>query len=111
MSDCRFGVSPVNYPDPDPVQFSRNFAVSISPRKLKSAKYFPIFENLVLKNYLLIKSFFFSFLVFRRVPQYIFNNLEPFISRECGKWEILETSNHLTIHKQNMSHDMTKPTK
>ena len=27
------------------VQFSRNFAVSISPRKLKSAKYFPSFEN------------------------------------------------------------------
>ena len=22
MSDCRFGVSPVNYPDPDPVGFS-----------------------------------------------------------------------------------------
>ena len=27
------------------VKFSRNFAVSINPRKLKSAKYFPIFEN------------------------------------------------------------------
>ena len=27
------------------VQFSRNFAVSINPRKLKSAKYFPIFEK------------------------------------------------------------------
>ena len=25
------------------VQFSRNFAVSINPRKLKSAKYFPFF--------------------------------------------------------------------
>ena len=23
MSDCRFGVSPVNYPDPDPDPFSR----------------------------------------------------------------------------------------
>ena len=33
------------------VQFSRNFAVSISPRKLKSAKYFPIFEKLVLRNW------------------------------------------------------------
>ena len=29
------------------VHFSRNFAVSINPRKLKSAKYFPIFEELV----------------------------------------------------------------
>ena len=28
------------------VQFSRNFAVSINPRKLKSAKYFPIFETI-----------------------------------------------------------------
>ena len=28
------------------VQFSRNSAVSINPRKLKSAKYFPIFEKL-----------------------------------------------------------------
>ena len=28
------------------VQFSRNFAVSINPRKLKSAKYFPIFEKI-----------------------------------------------------------------
>ena len=34
------------------VHFSRNFAVSINPRKLKSAKYFPIlFEKLVLRNY------------------------------------------------------------
>ena len=32
------------------VQFSRNFAVSINPRKLKSAKYFPIFEKIVLRN-------------------------------------------------------------
>ena len=24
MSDCRFGVSPVNYPDPDPVHFIVN---------------------------------------------------------------------------------------
>ena len=32
------------------VQFSRNFAVSINPRKLKSAKHFPIFEKLVLRN-------------------------------------------------------------
>ena len=23
MSDCRFGVSPVNYPDPDPGRFAR----------------------------------------------------------------------------------------
>ena len=27
------------------VQFSRNFAASINPRKLKSATYFPIFEK------------------------------------------------------------------
>ena len=30
--------------------FSRNFVVSINPRKLKSAKYFPVFEKLVLRN-------------------------------------------------------------
>ena len=24
MSDCRFGVSPVNYPDPDPEFYSEN---------------------------------------------------------------------------------------
>ena len=30
MSDCRFGVSPVNYPDPDPVTYiswSSDFAL------------------------------------------------------------------------------------
>ena len=32
------------------VEFSRNFAASINPRKLKSAKYFPIFDKLVLMN-------------------------------------------------------------
>ena len=32
------------------VQFSRNFAVSMNPRKLKSARYFHIFEKLVLRN-------------------------------------------------------------
>ena len=36
------------------VQFSRNFAVSIKPRKLKPAKYFPIFENLMLRNWWVI---------------------------------------------------------
>ena len=25
MSDCRFGVSPVNYPDPDPDELCPNF--------------------------------------------------------------------------------------
>ena len=30
--------------------FLRNFAVSIKPRKSKSAKYFHIFEKLVLRN-------------------------------------------------------------
>ena len=29
------------------VQFSRNFAICINPRKLKSVKYFPLFEELV----------------------------------------------------------------
>ena len=33
------------------VQFSWNFAVSINPRKLKSAKYLPIFAKLVLRNF------------------------------------------------------------
>ena len=32
------------------IQFSQYFAVSINPRKLKSAKYFPIFEKIVLSN-------------------------------------------------------------
>ena len=32
------------------VQFSRNFAVCFNLQKLKSAKYFPIFEKLVLRN-------------------------------------------------------------
>ena len=31
------------------IQFSWNFTVSINPRKLKSAKYFPIFEKFVLR--------------------------------------------------------------
>ena len=33
------------------VQFSRNFAVSINQRKLKSAKYFPVLEKLVSRNW------------------------------------------------------------
>ena len=32
------------------VKFSRNFAVNINPQKLKYAKYFPIFEILLLRN-------------------------------------------------------------
>ena len=32
------------------VQFSRNLAFSINPRKLKSAKYFPIFEKISVKE-------------------------------------------------------------
>ena len=32
------------------IQFSRNFTVSSSPQKLKSTKYFRIFEKLVLRN-------------------------------------------------------------
>ena len=31
MSDCRFGVSPVNYPDPDPVGFSFDDGISTEP--------------------------------------------------------------------------------
>ena len=37
MSDCRFGVSPVNYPDPDPERKRedgrRNVFMTMSPRK------------------------------------------------------------------------------
>ena len=33
MSDCRFGVSPVNYPDPDPEQFCWNESDAISKGK------------------------------------------------------------------------------
>ena len=37
MSDCRFGVSPVNYPGPDPERkrenSRRNFFMTKSPRK------------------------------------------------------------------------------
>ena len=28
MSDCRFGVSPVNYPDPDPVHVCRKIGAA-----------------------------------------------------------------------------------
>ena len=47
MSDCRFGVSPVNYPDPDPVLLAV-CKVSIKKKKKKKKKskinmlYFPL---------------------------------------------------------------------
>ena len=40
MSDCRFGVSPVNYPDPDPERRSCDIEKENNRKKAKSiAKY------------------------------------------------------------------------
>ena len=36
MSDCRFGVSPVNYPDPDMEQTLSRFAIKVDEKALKS---------------------------------------------------------------------------
>ena len=36
MSDCRFGVSPVNYPDPDPVKNAENDIFSLASSNLMS---------------------------------------------------------------------------
>ena len=37
MSDCRFGVSPVNYPDPDPDPRGQSFDVNRNFLSLRSS--------------------------------------------------------------------------